>query len=126
MDAEPEFANKEGKFRKPDLVVVGGVPREDVPESLTCDAVFVLYSSWADWVAGCKGFAGPDDRDNAMCQSAAQSARQVAGTIACPKACPKRQITEIFRGWDCSRDPELGRDQALAAVEVEIRCRIEV
>ena len=74
---KPPFANNQGTYEDPGLVIAGGrVPQ--LPQNVGCPGSLVIYSSWAEVVPNCNGFAGPGAGNNAVVARALQNANAVA------------------------------------------------
>lgn len=116
---KPPFQNDEGNYAEPDIVLPGGEVPPGIPRRIACGKQIVIYSSWAQFVAACAGFGGPNDGNNAAVQTARANGKAVANRILCEKGCDK-EVVEIWRGWSCR--PEGARFVASAAVELLVRC----
>ena len=120
--AEPPFPDHEGTYETPDVYIgAEGVPPPQLPQNIACPGTFVVYSSWAENVGNCAGFAGPGAGNNAVVQRARQEANALAARIPCADECAKR-VAEIWKGWDCNGlNPPV---TAVAAVEFKIFCEV--
>lgn len=119
---KPPFPDEQGAFEDPDLVIAGGrVP--PLPPNVSCPASLVIYSSWAQVVPNCNGFAGPGAGNNAVVARALANANAVAAQVPCADDC-KKHVFEIWRGWHCGGNPQ--PIVATGAVEVKIECRVEL
>jgi len=117
---KPPFPDDQGTYEDPGLVIAGGrVP--PLPQNVDCPGSLVIYSSWAEVVPNCNGFAGPAAGNNAVVARALQNADAVAARIPCADDCQKN-VFEIWRGWNCGGNPR--PIVATGAVEVKIECTI--
>jgi hypothetical protein len=120
VGTEPPFKDHQGTYEEPDVVIAGGeVPL--LPQDVPCPGSLVIYSSWAEVVANCNGFAGPGAGNNAVVARALKNAKAVAALIPCDDGCQKT-VAEIWRGWSCGGNPQ--PIVATGAVELKIECRI--
>ena len=125
-DLKPPLGHDEGTYKRPGLVIENG-SEPPLPKSVQCTGSLVIYSSSAMYMDDCTGFSGPKDGDNSMVARARKNAEDAAGKIPCAEGCVKH-VVEIWHGWDCTLDPNLqppANKVAMAAVELEIVCRIE-
>ncbi|HZP21124.1 MAG TPA: hypothetical protein VFB16_13055 [Bauldia sp.] len=118
---KPPFPNDQGYYAEPGAVLAGGRPDSKMPTELPCGKGIVIYSSWADWVANCAGFQGPNAGFNAITQTALANAIKAANRIKCVGECEKF-VVELWRGWSCG--PEQKGFIACGAVEVLVRCGV--
>jgi hypothetical protein len=118
---KPPFDDEQGTYEEPGVIVAGGqVPV--LPANVPCPGSLVIYSSWAQVVPNCNGFAGPGAGNNAVVARALQNANAVAAQIPCADDC-KKHTFEIWRGWHCGGIGIPQQLRATAAVEVKIECR---
>ncbi|SPF37471.1 hypothetical protein SBA4_2000009 [Candidatus Sulfopaludibacter sp. SbA4] len=111
------FPDEQGAYQNPDVIISGGTPTKPLPQNFSCVGSLVIYSSWADKVPNCAGFAGPGAGNNAVVTTALKNANAAAAQIPCAGDC-KKTVTEIWRGWGCGNNPLT----ASGAVELKISC----
>ena len=116
---KPPFPDQDGDFEEPGICIGGTEFPPPPPANVPCPGALVIYSSWAEVVGNCAGFAGPGAGNNAVVQRARQEANAFAARIPCAGGCTKR-VTEIWKGWDCGNNPVV----AIAAVELKISCDV--
>ena len=111
------FPDEQGTYENPDVEIAAGKLTKPLPQSVSCIGTLVIYSSWAEHVKNCAGFAGPGAAGNAVLAEAVKNANAAAAKIPCADEC-KKTVTEIWRGWGCGNNPLT----ATGAVELKIGC----